>query len=245
MAEQGRIAVITGSNRGLGLETGRQLAAKAYRVVLSDLAETPSEEARVVFAALGRPFHYRRLDVSDSANVRDFTAWLTREAGVADVLVNNAGIQGDSGLPEEPEDFKLGTFFAADVETARRTMNVNAFGAFRMIQALAPAMRERNYGRIVNVASGMGQLADMNGGWPSYRMSKTALNALTRIVANELKGTNVLINSVCPGWMRTVMGTQRAPRSVAQGADTVVWLAVLPDGGPNGGFFRDRKPIPW
>jgi NAD(P)-dependent dehydrogenase (short-subunit alcohol dehydrogenase family) len=106
-------------------------------------------------------------------------------------------------------------------------------------------MRQQNYGRIVNVSSGMGQLTQMGGGAPGYRLSKTALNALTRILAAELEGTNILVNSVCPGWVRTDMGGESAPRSPEQGADTIVWLATLPDGSPTGGFFRDRAPIPW
>jgi short-subunit dehydrogenase involved in D-alanine esterification of teichoic acids len=108
-----------------------------------------------------------------------------------------------------------------------------------------PLMIERGYGRIVNLSSGLGQLDEMGSGTPAYRISKTALNALTRIVASDTRGTGVLVNSVCPGWVRTEMGGAEAPRTVAQGADTVVWLATLPGEGPSGGFFRDRKPIPW
>jgi NAD(P)-dependent dehydrogenase (short-subunit alcohol dehydrogenase family) len=106
-------------------------------------------------------------------------------------------------------------------------------------------MRERGFGRVVNVSSGMGQLSDMNGGSPAYRLSKTALNALTRILADELRGTNVLVNSVCPGWVRTDMGGPHARLSVEDGADTIVWAATLPEGGPSGGFFRKREAIPW
>jgi NAD(P)-dependent dehydrogenase (short-subunit alcohol dehydrogenase family) len=110
-------------------------------------------------------------------------------------------------------------------------------------QALVPLMQ--GSGRVVDVSSGMGQLAEMNGGYPGYRLSKAALNALTRILADELKGTGVKVNSVCPGWVRTDMGGADAPRTPEQGAETIVWLATLPDDGPTGGFFRDRQPIPW
>lgn len=236
---------MTGSNRGLGLETARQLAVRGDRVVLCDLAPAISGEAQAAFDALGIAPAYRRLDVSDAESVHAFARWLDAEFGGAQVLVNNAGVQGEGGVPEKPEDFAAASVFRAEIETLKRTMDVNAFGAFRMIRALAPAMRARNYGRIVNVSSGMGQLSDMNGGWPSYRLSKAALNALTRIVADELKGTNVLVNAVCPGWTRTAMGGPDATRSVDEGAQGIVWLATLPDGGPSGGFFRDRKPIPW
>jgi NAD(P)-dependent dehydrogenase (short-subunit alcohol dehydrogenase family) len=106
-------------------------------------------------------------------------------------------------------------------------------------------MQKHRYGRIVNLSSGLGQLAGMGNNTPAYRMSKTALNALTCIVAAEAQGTNVLVNAACPGWVRTDMGGAGAPRAVEQGADTPVWLATLPDDGPTGGYFRDRKPIPW
>jgi NAD(P)-dependent dehydrogenase (short-subunit alcohol dehydrogenase family) len=106
-------------------------------------------------------------------------------------------------------------------------------------------MRRNGYGRVVNISSGMGQLSDMGGHSPSYRVSKTGLNALTRMLTAELGEENILVNSVCPGWVRTDMGGPNARRSVEQGAETPVWLATLPDDGPRGGFFRDRKPIPW
>lgn len=115
-------------------------------------------------------------------------------------------------------------------------------GLFDSVKLL---MRQQNYGRIVNLSSGMGQLSEMNGCCPGYRTSKTALNALTRLLADELSGSNVLINALCPGWVRTEMGGEQATRDVTEGADTAIWLATLPDGGPSGGFFRDRKPIPW
>jgi NAD(P)-dependent dehydrogenase (short-subunit alcohol dehydrogenase family) len=106
-------------------------------------------------------------------------------------------------------------------------------------------MRAQGYGRIVNISSGAGQLADMGSGFPAYRMSKAALNALTRITAAELRGTSIKVNAACPGWVRTDMGGPKADRSVEQGAETPAWLATLPDDGPTGGFFRDKKPISW
>jgi NAD(P)-dependent dehydrogenase (short-subunit alcohol dehydrogenase family) len=114
-----------------------------------------------------------------------------------------------------------------------------------MTQAVAPIMREGGYGRIVNMSSGAGQLSDMRSGFPAYRMSKTAVNAMTRITAAELSTLNIKVNAVCPGWVRTDMGGPNAERPVEQGAETPVWLATLPDDGPTGGFFRDKKTIPW
>ncbi len=127
----------------------------------------------------------------------------------------------------------------------RKTLETNIFGPLRLTQAAVPLMRKNGYGRIVNVSSGAGQLIDMGMGFPAYRMSKAALNALTRITAAEVKDTNILVNAVCPGWVRTDMGGPQAERSVEHGAETPVWLATLPDDGPSGGFFRDKLPIPW
>jgi len=150
------------------------------------------------------------------------------------VLVNNAGIYGD---PARLEDF--------DLDRAHEVLEVNTFGAWRMIQAFLPLLRASDAPRIVNVSSGAGQLADMYGGYTAYRVSKAGLNVLTRNLAADEEGSGLLVNSTCPGWVRTDMGGPNAPRSVEQGADTAVWLATLPAGGPSGGFFRDRRPIPW
>ncbi len=147
MPEIRRIAVVTGSNCGLGLETARQLAACGDGVVLCDLAPTIGDEAQAAFDALGIAPAYRRLDVSDAESVRAFARWLAAEFGGAQVLVNNAGVQGEGGVPEKPEDFAAASVFRAEVETLKRTMDVNAFGAFRMIRALAPAMRTAASGR--------------------------------------------------------------------------------------------------
>ena len=127
----------------------------------------------------------------------------------------------------------------------RTTMAVNPEGPFFLMQAIVPLMRKRGYGRIVNVSSGSGQLSDMGGHEASYRISKTALNAATCIFAAETKGAGILVNAICPGWVKTDMGGAGATRSVEEGADTAVWLAPLPKSGPTGGYFRDRKQIPW
>jgi NAD(P)-dependent dehydrogenase (short-subunit alcohol dehydrogenase family) len=125
------------------------------------------------------------------------------------------------------------------------TYTTNVMGPTRLIQAVMPAMRKAGYGRIVNLSSGAGQLSEMGMGFPAYRMSKAALNALTRVSARELAGDGVKVNAMCPGWVRTGMGGPNAPREPKEAADTAVWLATLPDNGPTGGFFRDRQPIAW
>ncbi|MNC85200.1 3-oxoacyl-[acyl-carrier-protein] reductase FabG [compost metagenome] len=168
--------------------------------------------------------------------MRAFAAWLEGAHKRCDILVNNAGIMADP-RGSRVLDSKLATW--------RETLDTNLLGPLLMIQALAPLMKKNRYGRIVNMSSQLGQLAEMGAGTPSYRVSKAGLNALTRTLAAELSGSGILVNSMSPGWVRTDMGGAGAPRSVEQGADTAVWLATLPDGGPNGSWFLDRKPIPW
>jgi NAD(P)-dependent dehydrogenase (short-subunit alcohol dehydrogenase family) len=219
-----RTALVTGANRGLGLETVRELGQLGYRVIATGRDLAKAEQAAAALRGEGLDVTAFELDVSSDASAARLS-----ELGPVDALVNNAGIAG-SGTE------------TADLLEAFET---NTLGAYRTIKALSPGMRERGYGRIVNVSSGMGQLSDMGGGHPAYRLSKVALNALTRIFANELAGTGVLVNSVCPGWVRTDMGGPNASRSLEEGAETIVWAATLPDGGPSGGFFRNKQPIPW
>jgi NAD(P)-dependent dehydrogenase (short-subunit alcohol dehydrogenase family) len=235
-----RTALVTGANRGLGLETARQLARLGYRVLLAarDLGKAEAAARRLREEGLDvLPFE---LDVSSDASCTRLT-----EIGAVDALVNNAGVMLESD--ENPLAAGLLSQSALDVAPGllRETLETNTLGAYRVIQALAPGMRERGYGRIVNVSSGLGQLNDMGGGYPAYRVSKTALNALTRIFAAELGGTGVLVNSVCPGWVKTDMGGPGARLSPEEGVRTIVWAATLPDDGPTGGFFRNLNPIPW
>jgi NAD(P)-dependent dehydrogenase (short-subunit alcohol dehydrogenase family) len=174
--------------------------------------------------------------VTDDDSIVRAVASLAEDPGRLDVLVNNAGITG-GGWSTNAVD--------ADLDQVRKTLDTNLFGAWRLTEEALPLMRRNGYGRIVNISSGMGQLSDMGGHSPGYRVSKTGLNVLTRMLTAELADENILVNSVCPGWVRTDMGTESARRSVEEGADTPVWLATLPDDGPRGGFFRDREPIPW
>lgn len=253
-----RVAVITGSDRGIGLEVARQLGRRGYRVVL-----TGPNQARLA-SALRR---LRRkdaeavahlLDVADGKSVRALRAFVMDRYGGADVLVNNAGIDLDEsrstleGRLGKRIRVRRGRFgkgwsvLEADLEIFRATLEVNTLGALRMCQAFIPRMRAAGYGRVVNVSSERGSLMEMgDDGAPAYMMSKTALNALTRMVAGAVRGRNVLVNSVSPGWVRTKMGGPAAPRSLEKGARGIVWAATLPDGGPTGGFFRDGRPLPW
>ena len=241
-----RVAVVTGANRGLGLAVSRALADAGLKVVMTgrDIARTAAA-ARTLSAA-GHDVAPFQLDVTRQADVDRLAEFLAAEWGRADVLINNAGIILDGGgadagvqMPTSPLD--------VPVDIVRRTMETNVFGAFRLMRALAPMMRDGGYGRIVNVSSRRGQFAAMYppGGHPAYRASKAVLNVYTFIFHNELKDTNVLVNAVDPGWMRTDMGGPHADRSAADAAADLVRLATLPDGGPSGGFFRGRERIPW
>jgi NAD(P)-dependent dehydrogenase (short-subunit alcohol dehydrogenase family) len=232
-----RVAVVTGANRGIGLEICRQLGKRGdIHVVLTSRDDSKGRSAAKKLADNGADVEFHALDVTQERSVKALADFVRSAHGRCDILVNNAGILADP---------RGSRFLDSKVETYRETLDVNLLGALMLAQALAPLMRKNRYGRIVNVSSGQGQLSEMGVGSPAYRISKTALNALTRILAAELKDTGILANSMCPGWVRTDMGGAAAPRTVEQGADTAVWLATLPDNGPTGGFFRDRKPIPW
>ena len=174
------------------------------------------------------------LDVTDDQSVGAAIAGIESGPGSLDVVVNNAGIFGE---PTGAADY--------DLERAHEVLETNVFGPWRVLQAALPLLRQSSSPRIVNVSSGAGQLEEMGGGRSAYRLSKAALNALTRTLAADEAGSGLLVNSVCPGWVRTDMGGENAPRSVEEGADTAVWLATLPDGGPSSGFFRNREPIAW
>jgi NAD(P)-dependent dehydrogenase (short-subunit alcohol dehydrogenase family) len=230
-----RIAVVTGGNRGIGFEICRQLARKGARVVLTARDPARGQAATEELVSQGYEVLFHPLDVDDEESVLTLAADVRDELRGADILVNNAGIFLDQ---------KRG---GLDVPMAivRATLETNLLGAWRLAQALIPQMRQHAYGRIVNVSSGLGAMSEMAGGYSAYRVSKGALNALTRILADELRGTNILVNAMCPGWVKTDMGGPNATVPVDKGADTAVWLVTLPDGGPTGGFFRDRRPIPW
>lgn len=232
-----RVAVVTGGNRGLGLEICRQLALAGDRVVLTARDPAKGEAAAIRLAMQGLTVETAQLDVADPASCEAFAQEIRRRFGRVDRLVNNAGVLLDHG--------PLASALTVPRDILEKTMEVNVYAPVRLCQLLVPMMRAGNYGRIVNVSSGMGALNDMGGGWPAYRLSKAALNAATRVLAAELGPAQVKVNAACPGWVRTDMGGEHAPRSVQEGADTPVWLATLPDDGPTGGFFRDRQPIPW
>ena len=232
-----RVALVTGANRGIGFEIARQLAEIGNRVILSARNLAQGEAAAKILASNDVKAFAAELDVTDEATIEKLTRKIDLDFGRLDILVNNAGILIDeTDLPSETAP-----------QTTRTTLETNLLGPWRLCQAFIPMMKRNNYGRIVNVSSGAGALSEMSDSLyaPAYSISKTALNALTIMFASELRGSNILVNAVCPDWVRTDMGGTSAPRSAKEGADTAVWLATLPDDGPTGGFFRDRSKIEW
>jgi len=234
-----RVALVTGANRGIGLEIVRQLSRIGLIAVLAarDLEKGKAAAATLVSEGLDVPVV--ALDVTVADSIRAAVAEVGGLFGRLDVLVNNAAILKEGFSPEDTSVLDV------PIDLVNLTLLTNTVGPLRLIQATVPGMRERGYGRIVNLSSGAGQLAEMGSGFPAYRMLKSALNALTRITAAELGPHEIKVNSVCPGWVRTDMGGPNATRTVEHGAETAVWLATLPEDGPTGGFFRDMKPIPW
>lgn len=240
MTNSDRVAVVTGANRGLGLETCRQLAQQGIKVVVTSRSVDKGQAAAEQLRKAGLDVHFHVLDVAKTESVKVFADYIKKNYGRLDILVNCAGIFSD---PYDPANPGPASVFNADIATIRASLETNTYGVLRVAQLLIPLMNGQ--GNVVNVSSGMGQLSDMNGCCPAYRLSKTALNAITRILADELKDKKIKINSVCPGWVRTDMGGSNAERSVEEGAAGIVWAACLPEDGPSGGFFRDGQPIPW
>ena len=231
-----KIAIVTGANRGIGHEIARQLLKQDLIVVVGARDKVKCERAVASLKNGGATVDAHPLDVSDTRSVKRFIAYVEKQHGAPSVLVNNAGVfpeSFDSKVVETP------------TSTWRETFETNLFGAVRMCREVVPLTQKLRYGRIVNMSSGMGQLHQMGGGAAAYRTSKAALNAFTRTLAAEVAGSGILVNSMSPGWVRTDMGGDNAPRSVEEGADTAVWLSLLPSSGPSGQFFRDRQPIPW
>jgi NAD(P)-dependent dehydrogenase (short-subunit alcohol dehydrogenase family) len=230
--ENGRVALVSGGNRGIGLEVCRQLAEQGITVVMGS---RDAEQGREAAAGLPDGVVVHQLDVADPESVERLARSVEEEFGRLDMLVNNAAISNDEG--QSGAD--------ADLDRVKEALEANLFGSWRLCEVAIPMMRRNGYGRIVNVSTGLASLEDMGGGSPGYRVSKTALNVLTRILASELRGSGILVNAVNPGWVQTDMGGTSATRTVEEGAEALVWAATLPNNGPNGGFFRDREPVAW
>ncbi|MEW8314020.1 MAG: SDR family oxidoreductase [Candidatus Thiodiazotropha endolucinida] len=232
------VAIVTGANRGLGLETSRQLARLGHHVLMTSRNEVDGQAAQQMLLNEGLDVSYHPLDVRSEASVLAVVQHFRQHHKRLQILVNNAGIFPDPS----PED-SASSIFNAEIENVLNGFDTNTLGPLRLCQALIPLMDGE--GCVVNVSSGMGQLSEMGRCCPSYRLSKTALNALTRIFSEELKQTQIKINSICPGWVRTDMGGKEATLSIPEGVEGIIWAATLADDGPSGGFFRFGKPIEW
>ncbi|MGX4653717.1 SDR family NAD(P)-dependent oxidoreductase [Micromonospora sp. SCSIO 07396] len=231
-----RVTVVSGANRGIGRAVARLLAEAGDTVYLTARHATAAERA---VTDLGPPagegsLTAHQLDVTDPASIARLEHTLRERHGRLDVLVNNAGILYDTW--QSATD--------ADLSVVQQALDTNLYGAWRTTMRLLPLLRAGRHARVVNVSSGAGSLADMAGGLPAYRISKAALNALTRILAAELRADRILVNAVGPGWVATDMGGAGG-RPVADGAEGVGWAVDLPDDGPTGGFYRDGRPVPW
>jgi NAD(P)-dependent dehydrogenase (short-subunit alcohol dehydrogenase family) len=237
MSESGaaQVALVTGANRGIGKEVARQLAGRGYEVLVTARdgakADAAANEVRESTRGAVRALP---LDVSDPASIQAAAERVQADVGRLDVLVNNAGVGTDFGVSGTAPDF----------DAVQRALDTNFFGAYRLTIALLGLLRRSEHARIVNVSSGMGGVAEMGGWSPGYRVSKAAMNAMTRILSTELRDEGILVNSACPGFVNTDMGgPMGAKKPVEDGAKGVVWLATLPDDGPTGGFFRDGQPV--
>jgi NAD(P)-dependent dehydrogenase (short-subunit alcohol dehydrogenase family) len=240
------IALITGANKGIGLETARQLAAQGIHVLIGARDAANGEAAAQKLQAAGYKADFIALDVSNEASIKQAAQTVTDRYGQLDILINNAGIH-----PEYPQG--IFSFEQMSLDLMMQIYQTNVFGPFMMIQAFLPLLRQSSAGRIVNTSSSVGSLTEQSKpespyypvNTAGYNSSKTALNALTVQLAKQLTDTNIKVNSACPGWVQTDMGSAAAPRTVEEGVRIIIKLATLPNDGPNGGFFDENGPIGW
>ena len=225
--------LITGVSRGLGLGVCQALQKDSDKFELIGVLRK-KESFKADF-----PLHLVECELSDEVSREKAIQSILKDFGSVDILINNAGVFLDDN------DSATVSALPLKLATLRKTFEVNTVAPFHFIQAFLPGMLKHNFGRIVNVSSGMGQLSKMKSGYPAYRVSKTALNAVTAFFADEVNGKDVIINSVCPGWVRTDMGGAGANRSIDEGIVGILWAMNLSSAGASGGFFRDGKEISW
>jgi NAD(P)-dependent dehydrogenase (short-subunit alcohol dehydrogenase family) len=229
-----KVVLITGANRGIGLEIGQQLLAKDLTVVFT-----------MRNMAIGRPIvddirkeykkaWFHQLDVSEEQSIADVVTYFEENCERLDVLINNAAILHDQNHAS----------VQVSLPDMRETMETNLYGPMMITRAMIPFLKKSDDPRVINLSSTMGQLSSMGAGYAAYRISKTALNALTVIQSKELVRDGIKVNSMCPGWVKTEMGGPNATRSPGEGAKTAVWLATSGNI-PSGKFFKDKKEIPW
>lgn len=265
-----KTALVTGGNRGIGLEIAKQLDQKGFQVIIG--CRDIEQGAKAIKGLSDRMF-VTWLDVTESESAPLVYKKINQEFGVLDVLINNAGI-GEYPRPSgvlstiknltqeytpgiisvakdvvkflQGKDYVYEKHSASNVEIdhVKKIMETNLFGVWRVTQTMIPLLKKSNDPRIINISSGMGELMNLTGHYPAYSISKASLNALTIMFAKELEKDNIKVNAMCPGWVKTEMGGPKAPRTVQEGADTAVWLATEPEI-PTGQFFKDRTIVNW
>ena len=235
MKQNSPVAVVTGGNRGIGYGICKELSKVGCRVVLTSRDEEHGKQAVAKLGADKKNIVYHKLEVTDSKDIETLRDWILKMYGRVDILINNAGVYLDEGT----------SVFKVDEKIVKETLDVNFYGAFNICRALVSIMRQNGYGRIVNISSGYGAMSEMAGYHAAYRISKAALNALTLIMADELRDGDIKVNAVCPGWVNTDMGGRMAPVSAEKAAKDIVYVALMDEEGPTGSFFRHKKPIEW
>lgn len=234
-SENKKVALVTGANKGIGFELAKELAFLGHIVILTSRDES---KGKLAVKNISLPnIHFHKLDINSDSDIDKLYAFVEKKFGKLDILINNSGILVD---------------FYKDIlnvnrEELRETLETNVIGTLRVSQKFIPLMKKNNYGRILNVSSGYGQLSGSPDGifCPAYRVSKTALNMVTKLLAKSVSGSNILINCACPGWVRTDMGGKNAELSIEEGANNLIWLSLLPDKGPSGKYFIKKKEESW
>jgi NAD(P)-dependent dehydrogenase (short-subunit alcohol dehydrogenase family) len=229
-----KIALVTGANKGIGFEICKQLSQLGLKVILTARNKEKGEHAAKKLTDKDLDVTFYKLDVTDKEDIVDVYNEIERKFSRLDILVNNAAILYDLNQ----------STLNANLDIVTQALETNLYGPWLLCQTFIPLMQRNNYGRIVNVSSGSGSLQHMGGETPAYGISKVALNALTKKLASELAGTNILVNSVDPGWVATDMGG-KGGRPVEEGAKGIVWACLLSNSGPSGGFFYDRQIEAW
>jgi len=235
-----KVAIVTGANRGLGHALTKALAEDDYKVFMVGRNKIEIDNASAKLQEAGLNIEGFEADVSKARHVTALSSYVQSQFDHLDLLINNAGIIIEPGGLDSQV-----TCFTINPELVEEAYSVNTVGSLRMVQAFYDLLKKARQPRIVNVSSGMGSLAGMEAGWPAYRMSKAAMNAMTVILSKELEDTRIKVNSVCPGWVRTDMGGPNADRSIEEGIEGILWAAKLPPDGPTGGFYRDGKLLDW
>jgi NAD(P)-dependent dehydrogenase (short-subunit alcohol dehydrogenase family) len=236
-----KYAVVTGASRGLGVGVSEALAKNGFHVFVTGRGSLKLQETFAKLKKDNLSVESYEMDVSSPGSINSFCDTLVKKIPHLDVLVNNAGVFLDAAS----NSAKSTAVSDVSFQTVLETFQVNSLGPYIVTQRLLPLIAKSPGGRIVNVSSGMGGLSEMGPGYPAYRMSKTALNAFTKLLSQELKNTKIKVNSVCPGWVKTDMGGANATRELGEGVQSIIWAALLPEDGPTGGYFRDGKSLAW